>query len=506
MNLIITALISVGISIGTMFGIDSLQPKVTPDVRNLIQQQVNSSSRDIKVDLVDYMNKLRSNDTVVLGTTLPIAGSTYTLSGGGVTSSATTITLSSLTLPQNGYKITDSDLADTFFLTLEPGNRSRQEIISCTTVVQNSNNTATISGCVRGLSPISPYTASSSLQFGHAGGAQVVFSDPPQLFNKYAAKDNSETITGTWTFNSFPITPSNGTSSETIAGVVELATGAEAAAGTLTGATGARLALSTAIATSTWNSATAGNVIPVTDSVTKKINANFIATSTLGANFTLSGTSTMATSTTYFTNGIRLIEIGKNTTVITNTGTSTFTVPSGVSKINVKLVAGGGNGGDGAQTGSNCAAGGSAGAGGYAEKIVDVTGTSTIQVYVGTAGQSTMFGTNGFYFSATAGSNGSNGSGFTGGGRGSGGSGVGGDINISGGGGSVGMGAGSGGFCGGVAGGNSVLGFGGGGGNYATNGAAGSAYGGGGGSGGSQAGGSTSTGGSGAQGIIIINW
>jgi microcystin-dependent protein len=214
-------------------------------------------------------------------TVLPIAGNTYNLYGAGISNSATSINLQSFTIRQTGQKIQDSDMSDTFYVTLDPGNTSRQEIASCTTVTQNVNNTATLSGCVRGLSPITPHTASSTLRFPHSGAAQVVFSDAPQLFNQYAAKENNETISGTWTFSTFPITPSNGTSSETVAGVVELATGPEAAASTLTGATTARLALSTAISTSTYNSSTAANRVVVTGSG-GLIDNNFIASSTLG--------------------------------------------------------------------------------------------------------------------------------------------------------------------------------------------------------------------------------
>ena len=135
---------------------------------------------------------------------LPIAGTTYNLAGSGVSSSATSITLQSLTIPQTGQKIQDSDLSDTFYITLEPGNRTRQEISSCTTVTQNGGGTATLSGCSRGLSPITPYTASSTLAFVHAGGSQVIFSDPPQLFNQFAAKDNEATITKVWTYSIYP--------------------------------------------------------------------------------------------------------------------------------------------------------------------------------------------------------------------------------------------------------------------------------------------------------------
>lgn len=141
-------------------------------------------------------------------TVLPIASATYTLSGAGVSSTATSFTLSSFTLPQTGYEIVDSDLSDTFYVTFEPG-KSRQEIASCTTVSQNSSNTtATISGCTRGLYPITPFTTSASYKLAHGGGTQVVFSDPPQFLNQYAAKENNEAITGDWTVP----TPAGGTS------------------------------------------------------------------------------------------------------------------------------------------------------------------------------------------------------------------------------------------------------------------------------------------------------
>lgn len=67
-------------------------------------------------------------------------------------------------------------------------------------------------------------------------------------------------------------------------GVVQISTGAQAAVSSGAGSTGALLVLPSSIATSTYNAATAGNVIPVTDSVTKQFSGLFVATSTLYAN------------------------------------------------------------------------------------------------------------------------------------------------------------------------------------------------------------------------------
>lgn len=137
---------------------------------------------------------------VQLGNVQLVAGSTYILAGSGISFSATSLTLNSFTIPQTGTAIVNGDLSNPFYVTIEPGNTSRQEIVSCTTVTQNANSTATLSGCTRGLSPIYPYTASSTLRFTHAGGSQVIFSNPPQVFNLYTAKSNDETVSGSWSF------------------------------------------------------------------------------------------------------------------------------------------------------------------------------------------------------------------------------------------------------------------------------------------------------------------
>lgn len=137
----------------------------------------------------------------LLGITQQVAASTYTIAGGGIAPSDTSFTLQSFTITQTGQPIVTGNLSTIFYLTLEPGNRTKQEIVGCTTVTQNAGGTALISGCSRGLSPITPYTASSTLAFSHAGGSQVIISNPPQVFNQYVAKDNNETITGTYNFS-----------------------------------------------------------------------------------------------------------------------------------------------------------------------------------------------------------------------------------------------------------------------------------------------------------------
>jgi len=105
---------------------------------------------EVREMIESYVDESIENAQLGADTVLPIAGVIYNLSGSGVSGSATSITLASLTIPQTGQKLIDSDFSDTFYITLEPGNRNRQEIVSCTTVTQNASS-ATLSGCTRGL-------------------------------------------------------------------------------------------------------------------------------------------------------------------------------------------------------------------------------------------------------------------------------------------------------------------------------------------------------------------
>lgn len=268
-------------------------------------------------------------------TTLPVGGTTYNLAGSGVSASASSITLASLTIPQTGQKLQDSDFSDTFYITIDPGSRTKQEFVSCTTVTQNASS-ATLSGCSRGLSPISPYTASSSLQFAHAGGAQVIFSNPPQLYNQFAAKGNDEAVTGAWTFAyanppafTYNLPDSTWTSeaSSTIAtkgyvdavsiagasdattlakGIVEIATQTEAASSTSLGGTGATIVLPASMATDTPSTGTRTGRVLMSDlnGYLTQTWLNLTAQWNFTSLFATSASTTYATSTNMWFTGI----------------------------------------------------------------------------------------------------------------------------------------------------------------------------------------------------------
>ena len=137
----------------------------TGDISNL-QTQLNNLS--------DELSQLKNtiSTSMVFGATnatQPIAGTNYYLAGSGVSATASSIVLNSLTITQTGVPITSAMLSSNFYVTLEPGQNARQEIASCTGVTQNSNGSATLTNCSRGLLPFPPYTASSSYAFPHGG-------------------------------------------------------------------------------------------------------------------------------------------------------------------------------------------------------------------------------------------------------------------------------------------------------------------------------------------------
>lgn len=316
MNYIISALAGIGMSVATAFAALHGQPQqLTPQMQDLIHQYVEESI-----------------STPNFGGTSPIAGQTYNLAGSGLSQTSSSITLAQFKVTQTGQPILDSDLGDIFYITLEPGNPAKQEIVSCTTDTQNANGTATFSGCVRGLSPIPPYTASSTLQFSHGGGTQVIFSNPPQFYNEYAALANNNTFTGVQVFPSSD--PSRAgiasdvdtsvntafvtfgqlsrqaiagaaNASETVKGIIQLATGVQVASSTSSGSTGARLVIPASLATSSPGSNfTLGVPITSNDGKLSALffngtaeNYTYNGTSTFNQGFIVNASSTFSTST-----------------------------------------------------------------------------------------------------------------------------------------------------------------------------------------------------------------
>lgn len=440
-----------------------------------------------KVENIDKQTKL--------GAYNPTGGSTYRLQS-SIGTTDTTIKLSSFKEPISNIPYTMSYLNSSVgYGTLDPQQPTRSEFISFTGITQNADGTATLTGVSRGMSRSYPYTASTTLRQSHSGQSIFILSDSPQHFAEYAVKANDETITGTWTFNNFPITASTTYASETVAGASELATGVEIASSTSSGGTTRRLTIPASLATSTYNSATAGLKVVVTGN-DGKIDNNFLnGVVTSSGNNTFTGNNVFSTSTVSTTTigAFPAWEIGKQKQIFTSSGN--FTVPMGITKVNIHVVGAGGGGGSYSGAGAQ-SSGGGGGAGGYCFTIADVSATTTIGVTVGTGGSGTG-GTSivSSYCQATGGSRGASAGSGTGAAGGLGGLGSLGLVNTYGQGGSVG---GGGCHCGGT-GGASVLG-----GGAAQGGTPG--YGGGGNGSSGSSGGETNSASNGGDGLVIITW
>ena len=120
----------------------------------------------------------------------------FKLAGSGITSSAVSIILQTFKTPA-GTNIVTADFGALGYIVIDPGT-SKEEVISFTTVTQNANGTATLSGAVRGLGFTTPYAETSANKLSHSGGAIVVLSNPGVFYDKFGVKSNDETITGYW--------------------------------------------------------------------------------------------------------------------------------------------------------------------------------------------------------------------------------------------------------------------------------------------------------------------
>lgn len=170
----------------------------------------------------------------VSASSFPVGTTQFYLSGAGVTSSATTIQLTSFTTP-DGRPITMSMFGTVGYGALEPGTVAKLEDISFTGITQNVNGTAILTGVSRGMDFVTPYTPTSSLGKSHAGGATFIITDTAGfLGTEFAQVNNNETITGTWTFNTSPVSLSATPASNTVLGNVKTTYAPQKSLGTAT--------------------------------------------------------------------------------------------------------------------------------------------------------------------------------------------------------------------------------------------------------------------------------
>lgn len=156
----------------------------------------------------------------------PFGAQTYNL-GTSISSTDTTILLSSFLEPVTDTPYTMILLNTTVaYGTIAP-KTNQSEFISFTGITQNADGTATLTGVTRGLAKKYPFTTDASYKLPHSGQTQFIISDAPQVFEKYAVKENDENITGLWNFTQTPTGLNPGAvqdASTTVKGITKLST------------------------------------------------------------------------------------------------------------------------------------------------------------------------------------------------------------------------------------------------------------------------------------------
>lgn len=269
-----------------------------------------------------------------LGAYNPSGGGTYRLAT-SIGSSDTSIKLSSFKEPISNIPYTMSYLnSDIAYGTIAPQSNS-SEFISFTGITQNADGTATLTGITRGLGRSFPYTASSTLRQVHSGQSIFILSNAPQLYNEYVTKRNDETISGIKNFSILPtsslvattstqfVTKSlldstanagAATSTESVTGIVRLATALQTASSTAS-TSNTPYVIQAQNATSTYNSATAPLKVVVTQN-NGKIDPNFLDKS---ANYIWTGNNYSTASTTFLATTTIVASSATNKALVLNT-------------------------------------------------------------------------------------------------------------------------------------------------------------------------------------------
>lgn len=136
----------------------------------------------------------------------------------GISNVSTTIQLKNL-LKLDGTSIAASDIGDLLYGTFGPGT-SKEEIFSINgaNVTVETNGNITITGVVRGLMEVSPYTT-GGFSTDHSSGEVVIFGNNPQVYQDIydyindaivgGGVDASTTVKGISKLSTAPASPSN---------------------------------------------------------------------------------------------------------------------------------------------------------------------------------------------------------------------------------------------------------------------------------------------------------
>lgn len=119
----------------------------------------------------------------------------------GETIAATTMRITPYPKDLDGTKLTITDLGTLPTVTVDPKLSGIEEIESFTSITDNGDNTATLSGLSRSLTSKYPYTTAGTGR-SHGVGATVVFGNNPQVYGRLWAPENQATSTNILYFTS----------------------------------------------------------------------------------------------------------------------------------------------------------------------------------------------------------------------------------------------------------------------------------------------------------------
>lgn len=301
----------------------------------------------------ENLNTVTVTSSPTFGSTFsPVGAQQTTLSGSGVVANATSIPLTSFKTP-DGRALVMSMFGTIGYAVIDPNSPNQIEDITFGGITQNANGTAVLTGVSRGMDFVTPYLASSTLARAHAGGSFLILSNTAGFYGQqflFANGAGTSTVgivmssTSPPRYDAEPIWANFTTealasvayvnsvvaagaanASETVKGIVQLATAAQAALGTSLGSTGARLDLPASLATSTPG-VQVTNVIPVTGT-NEKLSQAFLD---LTQNFNVTGM------WTFMTGGFQ-IPAGASSTSASSSITVANIATANIQTLNTKL-------------------------------------------------------------------------------------------------------------------------------------------------------------------------
>lgn len=261
----------------------------------------------------------------------PVQTQVFQIAGGGITNVATSVLLTNMQY-SNGTQVTMADLGSIGFATIEPGVPKKEEQVSFTGIIQQSNGEALLTGVTRGLA-FNPGTntcnGSSTLGVAHAGSVNFVLSNTACFYQQFAILANTSSFSGSVTFSNAPTVLAPSTNASSVAtygqlastsfagtvngsqsqkGIFQEATQNQLLLGTPIGSTGADLVVPAKYVS--FIASSSGEVIPVTfgtiDPSFLNLGSfnllNTVTASVISASTTLNGTTTVTG--TFTINGI----------------------------------------------------------------------------------------------------------------------------------------------------------------------------------------------------------